>query len=255
MNITILTNRDLASHIALGRLVKLLDNHSLTIFMSEKVGKDHSLPDPIMALGAFEKDLIASSHYSFDDIAAQAGCQLQGFADIDNQVNGPKGIARLQATAPDLILSIRFGLIIRDDIIALPKHGIINLHSGVLPQYRGVMATYRAMVNGDKDIGSTLHFISDSGIDTGRILSVAKMPLNNQHSYLLNVLNLYTAGCEQIVDAVKQLDTGVKLLAKPQQGEPCYYSFPSDTEVEQFVARDHRLFDSREIEAIKLLQC
>ena len=62
MNITILTNRDLASHIALGRLVKLLDNHSLTIFMSEKVGKDHSLPDPIMALGAFEKDLITLKH-------------------------------------------------------------------------------------------------------------------------------------------------------------------------------------------------
>ena len=51
-----------------------------------------------------------------------------------------------------------------------------------------------------------LHFIQDSGVDTGDILSIARIPLNTRQSYLLNVLNLYTAGCDQLASAVRQLD-------------------------------------------------
>ena len=254
MNITVLTNRDLASHISLGRLVERLNGHKLSIFISEKVGGDHSLPEPLMALAAFEKTVIQASSMSFDDLAAKAGCPLQRFADIGNKVNGPEGIVRIQASEPDIILSIRFGLIIREQVIAIPKHGVINLHSGVLPDYRGVMATYRAMVNGDADIGSTLHFIQDSGVDTGDILSVAKIPLQPQISYLLNVLNLYTAGCDQLVDALQRLDAGQILEAQPQQGEPNYFTFPDQQQLAAFFAMGYQLFDSEEIEAIAALQ-
>ena len=110
-----------------------------------------------------------------------------------------EGIARIQATEPELIISLRFGLIIRDAVIAIPKHGVINLHSGLLPDYRGVMATFRAMLNGESEIASTLHFIQDSGVDTGDIISTVAVAVEPDKSYLLNVLNLYVGGCEQIL--------------------------------------------------------
>lgn len=254
MNITVLTNRDLASHIALSRLSDLLSGHRLSIFISEKVGQDHSLPEPLMALGTFEKEIIAASSHSFDDLAARANCKLQGFADISNKVNGPEGIARIQATEPDLILSIRFGLIIRESVIAIPRHGVINLHSGILPDYRGVMASFRAMLNGDTQIGSTIHFIQDSGVDTGDILSIAKIPLATQQSYLFNVLNLYTSGCDQLASAVQQLDSGAVFQAQPQQGKPDYYTFPTEQELAAFFAMGYQLFDASEIQAIRALQ-
>ncbi len=254
MNITILTNRDLASHIALSRLIKMLSHHSLSIFISEKVGGDHSLPQPLLELSAFERQLIANSQYSFDELAALAGCRLQGFADLDNQVNSPEGLARIEATAPALILSIRFGLIIGDQLIAIPEHGVINLHSGVLPDYRGVMATCRAMVNGDTEIGSTLHFIQDSGIDTGDILSIAKIPMQKTSSYLLNVLNLYRAGCQQLVSAVQSLEAGIALQGQPQHGEPGYFTFPTDQELQAFASQGYELFNPEELEAIRALQ-
>ena len=253
MNITVLTNRDLASHISLRRLIGRLKGHNLSIFISEKVGGDRELPDPIMALAAFEKKVIEASSTSFDDLAALADCPLQSFGDIGNRVNSPEGIARIQATEPDIILSIRFGLIIREQVIAIPKHGVLNLHSGVLPDYRGVMATYQAMVNGDTEIGSTLHFIQDSGVDTGDVLSIAKIPLQPKKSYLLNVLNLYTAGCDQLIDAVQRLEAGQILAAQPQHGEPGYFSFPDQQQLKTFFAQGFQLFDSGEIDAIAAL--
>ncbi len=82
MNITILTNRDLASHIALTRLIKQLAGHRLAIFLSEKVGGDQRLSQPLVELAAFEKSLLEDGRPSFDQLAADAGCTIQGFGDI-----------------------------------------------------------------------------------------------------------------------------------------------------------------------------
>ena len=192
MNITLLTNRDLASHVALSQLIHILSDHRLTIFLSEKVGGNQQLPQPLIDLATVERAQLTDGRPTFEMLAQQAGCTLQGFTDLGNNVNSPAGIARIQASQPDLIISVRFGLIIRQDVIAIPKHGVINLHSGVLPDYRGVMATFRAMLNQEPEIGSTLHYIQDSGIDTGDIISIASIPLARDKSYLANVLSLYT---------------------------------------------------------------
>jgi len=246
MKITILTNRDLASHIALIRLVQGLSDHQLNIFISEKVGADHRLPQPLVDLAAFEKRQIAAAKMSFDDLARLAGCELQGFADIDNRVNGLEGLQRIRASAPELIISVRFGLIIRDAVIAIPKYGVINLHSGVLPSYRGVMATFRAMLNNEPEIGSTLHYIQDAGVDTGDIISISRIPVDADKSYLANVLNLYADGCAQIFQAVAQIQSGQVIDKQRQQGPASYYSFPADDELEIFFAQGYRLFDHKQ---------
>jgi|TARA_B110000879_G_C11181155_1_gene518447 methionyl-tRNA formyltransferase len=243
MNITIVTNRDLASHIALTRLVKGLSGHRLAIFLSEKVGGDQPLAQPLVALAAFEKNFLEDGRPSFDQLAVAAGCSIQGFSDIGNQINSPAGVARIQATEPELIISLRFGLIIRDEVIAIPRHGLINLHSGRLPDYRGVMATFRAMLNGDAEIASTLHFIQDSGVDTGDIISTRPIPVVADKSYLFNVLNLYAGGCDQILQAVAAVDAGQPLTAEPQQGSAGYFSFPTEDELAAFFARGQQLFD------------
>lgn len=251
MKITLLCNRDLPSHVALGLLVKGLAEHSLSIFISEKVGADKVLPEPLMELAAFERQLLMDGRPSFEQLAESAGCSLQGFVDLDNKVNTPEGIARIAATEPELIISVRFGLIIREAVIALPNKGIINLHSGLLPNYRGVMATFRAMQNNDTEIASTLHYIRDRGIDNGDIISISAIPLNPQQSYLLNVINLYAGGCQQIISAVSNLCAGKGLVAYPQEQVSTYYSFPSQAELDAFAAAGGRLFDQAEITALK----
>ena len=111
MNITLLCNRDLPSHIALSQLIDGLAEHNLSIFISEKVGADKTLPEPLMELAAFERQLLMDGRPRFEQLAESAGCSLQGFVDLDNRVNSPEGIARIVATEPELIISVRFGLI------------------------------------------------------------------------------------------------------------------------------------------------
>ncbi|MBT6028054.1 MAG: formyl transferase [Porticoccaceae bacterium] len=253
MRITLLTNRDSPSHLALSQLVRQLADHEISIFISEKVGSDYLLPSPLMALQSFELELLQDGRPSFEQLAVKAGGSLQGFVDIDNKVNGSAGLERIKATRPDLIISVRFGLIIGQDIIDIPRYGVINLHSGVLPSYRGVMATLRAMLNGDSDIGSTLHFIQDSGIDTGDIISVATFPLERQSSYLLNVLSLYSGGVKQIMDAVKTLSESNTLQSHSQQGIPRYFTFPTTAELNHFSTQGYMLFDPQERTAITRL--
>jgi methionyl-tRNA formyltransferase len=93
-------------------------------------------------------------------------------------LNCQAGLKIVNDYVPDLIVSIRFGLILESKIIAIPKFGVINLHSGELPKYRGVMATFRAMQQNDTEYGTTVHYINDSGIDNGEIISISKQPLD-----------------------------------------------------------------------------
>ena len=251
MKITLLCNRDLPSYVALSNLITGLAEHRLSIFISEKVGADKVLPEPLMDLAAFERELLNDGRPSFEQLAESAGSSLQGFVDLDNKVNTPEGIARIADTEPELIISVRFGLIIREAVIALPKRGVINLHSGLLPDYRGVMATFRAIQNNDSKIASTLHHIQDGGIDNGDIISISAIPLNPQQSYLLNVVNLYAGGCQQILSAVSTLCAGQDLISHSQQQDANYYSFPSQSELDAFLATGGRLFDPAEITALK----
>ena len=84
----------------------------------------------------------------------------------------PKRAALTQRQTPELMISIRYGKILRSKALSIPDLGVLNLHSGKLPDYRGVMATFRAMLAQEQELFSTLHWIDDDTIDTGRVISV-----------------------------------------------------------------------------------
>jgi len=74
----------------------------------------------------------------------------------------------IKELAPDYILSFQYHKILKPEVISIPLDGCINLHFGLLPQYRGMAPVAHAMINGDM-VGITLHYI-DEGIDTGAII-------------------------------------------------------------------------------------
>jgi Formyl transferase len=58
------------------------------------------------------------------------------------------------------------GLDLKADVIGIPPRGVLNLHSRILPAYRGVLATLRAMLKQETEVGCALHYIRDESIDT-----------------------------------------------------------------------------------------
>jgi methionyl-tRNA formyltransferase len=145
------------------------------------------------------------------------------------------------------VLSIRFGVILRSEAIAIPRLGVLNLHSGLLPEYRGVMATFYALLNGAKRIGTTVHFIRDRGIDTGPILGRTTLEVEPGRSYLHHVLNLYPEGCALLAQTAQRLLAGESVEGMPQGGSGAYYTFPTTEELVCFHAAGHRLFDGDEL--------
>ena len=69
----------------------------------------------------------------------------------------------------DLMLVVAYGLLISPEILATPKYGCINIHTSLLPRWRGAAPIQRAIENGDNGTGITIMQM-DSGLDTGPIL-------------------------------------------------------------------------------------
>lgn len=84
-------------------------------------------------------------------------------------INHPKVSALADRLKPDIIAVFGTGLI-RRPLLAAGRLGIINLHGGLSPGYRGSDCTFWALYNGELDqVGCTLHWI-DPGIDTGNVI-------------------------------------------------------------------------------------
>lgn len=70
---------------------------------------------------------------------------------------------------PDIICSIFYRYIISEEIIDTVNGRIFNLHPSLLPEYKGCSSLTWAMIEGEKEVGYTYHYI-DKGIDTGNII-------------------------------------------------------------------------------------
>jgi len=78
----------------------------------------------------------------------------------------------------DLVLTIGYGVLLPENILALPKNGFLNLHFSLLPSYRGAAPVQRALQNGDSMTGVTV-FQLDKGMDTGPIFSQESIDIDS----------------------------------------------------------------------------
>ncbi len=246
MRILCCLNRDLASNIALNLLLPALARHQVCIGLTERVGNpqlEADEPPERRELRAAEQRLPNDVLFPLVDAANQPddGRRFLTFAEIArhrgirvmplSNPNSGDGLEEVKAFAPDLILTVRYGAILKAPVIAVPRLGVLNLHSGLLPAYRGVLATFRALMAGDTHIGCTLHYITDGTIDTGPIVDSARIPVVAGRSLLWHVTELYRPGVAMIAAAVDRLDRreAAGAVAQPT-GEGAYYSYPTAAE-------------------------
>ena len=99
----------------------------------------------------------------------------------------------------DLVLTIGYGVLLPESILALPKQGFLNLHFSLLPSYRGAAPAQRALLNGEAITGVTV-FQLDKGMDTGPIFaqeSITIDPSWRSFELLHHLANLAPAVVEQ----------------------------------------------------------
>lgn len=97
------------------------------------------------------------------------------------KLKDPDFLPQLQALAPDVVVVVAFGKIIPKVVLELPKHGCINVHGSILPEYRGAAPIERAIVNGDKSGGITT-FYMNAGLDTGDVILMQEAPFGEHET-------------------------------------------------------------------------
>jgi methionyl-tRNA formyltransferase len=257
MRILCCLNRDLVSNVALNLLLPALGTHEVRIGLTERVGGTRSQADDAPArreLRAAEQTLPVEVLFPLIERGrfADDGARFLTFVEVERHrgiavaplpdPNMPEALADVRRFAPDLILSIRYGAILKTAVIAIPRLGVLNLHAGLLPTYRGVLASFRALMHGDEEIGSTLHYISDATIDTGDIVGMARVPVVRGRSLLGHVLALYPGGIALVTSALARLEEGEGVLRRTQPtAGGAYYSYPSAAEWLEFERRGWRV--------------
>ena len=78
---------------------------------------------------------------------------------------------------PDLIVTCAYGQIVPESVLNIPKLGCINVHASLLPKYRGGAPIHHAIINGETKTGITIMYM-DKGMDTGDIIKMAEIPIN-----------------------------------------------------------------------------
>jgi methionyl-tRNA formyltransferase len=239
MKILLCLNRDIYCAAILNLLLPQLKNHQVKIYFSDKIGKRPLLKD-LDEMLFYEKDKSSDSakFLTFAQISEIYSMSILDFKNINRD-----GVSYLKNWQVDLIISIRFGQIFKQEIIALPKYGIINFHSGILPQFQGVMASFWAMLLDSEKIGGTLHFISDEQIDTGEIIDICYLDVKADKSMIWHIFWLYFCGAEMIMRVIKNFSENKIVLATKQDVTKAqYFTYPQQKDLEIFKTK-YRIFD------------
>jgi len=122
--------------------------------------------------------------------------------------------AALAAAAPEVLVVAAYGLLLPPWLLALPRHGCINIHASLLPRWRGAAPIQRAIEAGDTRTGITIMQM-DQGLDTGDTLLAADTPIGGDDTSASLHERLAALGARLIVEALQRLSAGA-LPATPQ---------------------------------------
>lgn len=182
------------------------------------------------------RKLRLGSFYSIAQVCRKYGVSVMHRA----SVNSEDFLRELRAMNIDLIISVAAPQIFKEKLINLPSRGCINIHNSKLPKYRGMLPNFWQMFNGEKSVGTTIHFIN-AGIDDGDILFQKDTPIEPGESLDSLIKRTKKLGAIFMIDAVLSLKQGpVKPIANRKE-EATYYTFPTKEQAKEFRRRGYRL--------------
>lgn len=131
-------------------------------------------------------------------------------------------LALLSELAPELIVVVAYGKILPKSVLDFPKHGCINVHGSLLPEYRGAAPMQRAILDGKTVTGITT-MMMDVGLDTGDMLLREELPIEENDNFETIHDKLGALGADLIVKTVAAAEVGT-LTRIPQNDEGATYA-------------------------------
>jgi len=106
----------------------------------------------------------------------KAWCAGREIAVLQPEKLDPAAHEAYSALRPDVTLVVAYGRILKDDFIAIPRLGTLNLHASLLPKYRGASPIQTAVASGDAETGLSLMRIVRE-LDAGPVADVERVAI------------------------------------------------------------------------------
>lgn len=132
-----------------------------------------------------------------------------------------EALSILKELSPDLIVVAAFGKILPVDILNLPARGCINVHSSLLPKYRGAAPINWAILNGEEETGVTIMYMAE-GLDTGDMIAASTTTIDIDENAQQLHDRLANMGAELLVQVIEQMEAGEVRAAKQDDALSCY---------------------------------
>ncbi len=153
--------------------------------------------------------------------------------DTVSDINAPEFLDRLRAMQVDLIMSVACPQIFRSALLELPSRGCINVHSGPLPRYRGMLPTFWVLYEEEDETAVTVHFMNER-LDDGPILLQETVPIADDESQRDLMRRCKLVGGRLLAEAIELLESGDVQTRPNSHAEATYYSFPTPTQARHF---------------------
>jgi methionyl-tRNA formyltransferase len=107
----------------------------------------------------------------------------------------------------DVAVVVAYGQLLRPDVLAVPRHGFVNLHFSLLPRWRGAAPVAAAILAGDVETGVTL-MLMDEGLDTGAILADRAVSLDGGETAGALTAHLSAVGAALLTGSLQRYVAG-----------------------------------------------
>jgi len=129
------------------------------------------------------------------------------------RIRRAENLEPLKAWGAEMMVVVGYGQIIPQNIIDMPRYGILNVHASLLPKYRGAAPIQWAIANGELETGVTIMQI-DAGLDTGDLLLRGSLAIGASVTAPELSVRLAPLGADLLLEAIRQIEAGT---AKPER--------------------------------------
>jgi methionyl-tRNA formyltransferase len=126
----------------------------------------------------------------------------------------PEDVEKLREVAPDLMVVVAYGEILRQRVLDIPPLGTLNVHGSLLPRHRGASPIVGALLAGESETGVTI-MVLDAGMDTGDMLTRRAIPILPHHTTGTLTPLMAQLGADLLAETIPQWVAGT-LTPEPQ---------------------------------------
>lgn len=151
-----------------------------------------------------------------------ASAEIFGLPVFQPEKIDDNAFARLREAAPDIIVVVAYGKILRPRVLQLPPLGCVNAHASILPRYRGAAPINWAIVRGETETGVSIMKL-DEGMDTGPVGLVRRLGIAPDDTAASLTEKLAHAAASAMVEALDLIESG-EAAWTPQDEDAATYA-------------------------------